>query len=166
MAEENTQKQDQPAPEAVSTPAKAPSPGGSAVIPEPDPNKHFFWGTGRRKSAVARVRIRAGSGKFEINKKPLEKYFHEERDRLDVVAPLRATDTFGKVDVFVNAKGGGPSGQAGAIVLGVARALNRANAEFHNSLSNGGYLTRDPRMVERKKYGRAGARRSFQFSKR
>ncbi len=139
---------------------------GSATFPAPDPKKHYFWGTGRRKTAVARVRLRAGSGKFEVNSRPMEKFFTEEKDRQDVVAPLKATETFGKVDVFVNVKGGGFTGQAGAIILGVARALKSANAEYDNVLRAGGYLTRDSRMVERKKYGKAGARRSFQFSKR
>lgn len=128
--------------------------------------KNIGMGTGRRKTAVARVRLRAGSGKFEINKRPLEQYFSEDKDRQDAVAPLKATETLGKVDVFVNVAGGGYSGQAGAIVLGVARALKTANAEYEDALRNGGYLTRDSRMVERKKPGRAGARRSFQFSKR
>ncbi len=139
---------------------------GSATFPAPDPKKHYFWGTGRRKTAVARVRIKAGSGKFEVNERPMEKYFTEDRDRQDVVGPLKATETLGKVDVFVNVKGGGPSGQAGAILLGVARALKTANPEYDDALRAGGFLTRDSRMVERKKYGRAGARRSFQFSKR
>ncbi len=139
---------------------------GSATIPAPDPKKHYFWGTGRRKTAVARVRLRAGTGKFEINRRPLEKYFSEDKDRQDVVAPLKATETLGKVDVFVNVAGGGYTGQAGAIMLGVARALKIANAEYEDALRNGGYLTRDSRMVERKKPGRSGARRSFQFSKR
>ena len=138
----------------------------SATIPAPDPKKHYFWGTGRRKSAVARVRLRAGRGEFQVNKKPLDKYFTEERDRLDAVAPLKATETDGKVDVFVNVTGGGITGQAGAIMLGVARALKVANPEYDDALRAGGYLTRDSRMKERKKYGRRGARRSFQFSKR
>jgi len=138
----------------------------SVTIPQPDPKKHYFWGTGRRKTAVARVRLRAGSGKFEINRRPLESYFTEDKDRNDCVAPLKATETLGKVDVFVNVQGGGITGQAGAIVLGVARALKRANTQYDGLLRDGGYLTRDAREVERKKYGRAGARRSFQFSKR
>lgn len=138
----------------------------SAVIPDPDPKKHYFWGTGRRKSSVARVRVRAGSGKIEVNGKPMEKYFNLDKDRLNIIAPLKATETLGKVDVFANVNGGGTTGQAGAIVLGIARALKLANSEFDDSLRAGGYLTRDSRMVERKKYGRAGARRSFQFSKR
>jgi small subunit ribosomal protein S9 len=141
-------------------------PQGSATFPAADPKKHYFWGTGRRKTSVARVRIRAGTGKFEINKRPLEKYFTEDKDRADALAPLKATDTLSKVDVFVNVTGGGFTGQAGAVMLGVARALKTANTEYEAALRAGGYLTRDSRMVERKKYGRAGARRSFQFSKR
>ncbi|MBI4580603.1 MAG: 30S ribosomal protein S9 [Planctomycetes bacterium] len=135
-------------------------------MPEPDPKRHYFWGTGRRKTAVARVRLRAGGGKFEVNERPLETYFTEDRDRNDCTAPLKATETLGKVDVFVNVSGGGITGQAGAIVLGVARALKKANPQYDGALRAGGYLTRDARQVERKKYGRAGARRSFQFSKR
>ena len=138
----------------------------SATFPEPPADKHYWWGTGRRKTSVARVRVRAGSGKFEINKRPLDQYFTEDKDRLDAVAPLKATETLGKVDVFVNIKGGGFTGQAGAIMLGVARALKSANLEYDDALHAGGYLTRDSRMVERKKPGRRGARRSFQFSKR
>jgi small subunit ribosomal protein S9 len=115
---------------------------------------------------VARVRIRPGDGKFLINSREIDTYFTEERDRNDVVAPLHATNTTGKFDVFVNVKGGGPSGQAGAVVLGVARALRRADATLEHVLRDGGYLTRDSRMVERKKYGQRGARRRFQFSKR
>lgn len=154
-------KASQPAVEAPSSGAAA-----SATIPEPDPKKHYFWGTGRRKSSVARVRLRAGTGKFEVNKKALDTYFTEQRDRMDAVAPLKATETFGKVDVFVNVTGGGITGQAGAIMLGVARALKLANSEYDDALRAGGYLTRDSRMKERKKYGQRGARRSFQFSKR
>ena len=101
-----------------------------------------------------------------MNKRPLEGYFPEDKDRVDTVAPLKATETFGKVDVFVNVKGGGTTGQAGAIVLGIARALKKANGEYDSVLRAGGYLTRDSRMVERKKYGQRGARRGFQFSKR
>jgi len=171
--QKNAQNQEQPQPESV-TPEEVKAAqdieaGGeakSATIPEPDPKKHYFWGTGRRKTAVARVRVRPGDGKFEVNKKPLDKYFAEERDRSDAVAPLKATETFGKVDVFVNVRGGGITGQAGAIVLGVARALKAANREYDDVLRRYGYLTRDSRMKERKKYGRRGARRSFQFSKR
>jgi len=147
--------------------AQAPAPAVvSAAIPEPDPKKKYFWGIGRRKKAVARVRVRPGTGKFEVNKHPMEKYFKEERDRQDCMAPLRAANLVGKVDVFVNTTGGGPTGQAGAVVLGVARAIKLANNEFDGALRDGGYLTRDSRMKERKKYGQRGARRRFQFSKR
>jgi small subunit ribosomal protein S9 len=165
VTEETPKPEEKP---AAATPAAPPAaePAASATIPEPNPKKHYFWGTGRRKSAVARVRLRSGSGKFEVNKRPLEKFFTEDRDRMDAVAPLKATETFGKVDVFVNVRGGGITGQAGAIVLGVARALKSANPEYDDALRAGGYLTRDSRMKERKKYGRRGARRSFQFSKR
>jgi len=150
----------------VTEQSQATEPKGSATFPEPPVDKHYWWGTGRRKTSIARVRVRAGDGKFTVNKRSLEQYFTEEKDRGDSVAPLKATETLGKVDVFVNVKGGGISGQAGAIVLGVARALKRANPEYDDALRAGGYLTRDSRMVERKKPGRAGARRSFQFSKR
>ncbi|GMU24907.1 MAG: 30S ribosomal protein S9 [Phycisphaerae bacterium] len=138
----------------------------SATIPEPDAAKRYFWGTGRRKTAVARVRIKPGSGKFEVNNRPLDKFFSEDKDRMDAVAPLKATGVLGKVDIFANVSGGGITGQAGAVVLGVARALKIANKEYEPALRAGGFLTRDSRMKERKKYGRRGARRSFQFSKR
>jgi len=134
---------------------------------EPKPKSGgYHWGTGRRKAAVARVRIRQGSGKFTINGKEFNDYFRLDEDREAIQAPLRATDTRKRVDVFVNAHGGGTTGQAGAIVLGVARALVAASNEYVPLLRQGQYLTRDPRKVERKKYGRRGARRSFQFSKR
>ncbi len=126
----------------------------------------FYWGTGRRKTAVARVRIRPGQGEVKINGKEVNDYFPEERDRSDVVAPLRATSTIGKFDVYANVQGGGPSGQAGAVLLGVARALREADSSLEHALRDGGYLTRDSRMVERKKPGQRGARRRFQFSKR
>lgn len=126
----------------------------------------YFWGTGRRKTAVARVRIRPGDGKFVINDKPIEGFFFSVRDRADIVAPLKATKTFGKYDVFANVHGGGGTGQAGAVMLGVARALLKVNPEFVASLRDGRFLTRDPREVERKKPGQPGARKRFQFSKR
>ena len=126
----------------------------------------YFWGTGRRKTAIARVRIKPGSGQFQINGKKLDDYFKLPRDRSVVVAPLHATDTQKRFDVFVNAIGGGTTGQADAIVLGVARALVVASKEYQPALRDGQFLTRDAREVERKKYGRSGARRSFQFSKR
>jgi small subunit ribosomal protein S9 len=123
-------------------------------------------GTGRRKTSVARVRINKGNGKLTINNRPLEDYFRVERDRALIEGPLLATDMLGKVDVWVRAQGGGTTGQAGAVVLGIARALQAMDPGLHARLSEGNFLTRDGRMVERKKYGRKKARRSFQFSKR
>jgi small subunit ribosomal protein S9 len=123
-------------------------------------------GTGRRKTAVARVRIRKGTGKFTVNNRPLEDYFRVERNRALVQQPLQATDMVGHVDIWVRAQGGGTTGQVGAIVLGIARALQAMEPGLHVRLSDGGFLTRDGRMVERKKYGKKKARRSFQFSKR
>ena len=126
----------------------------------------FIWGTGRRKTAVARVRIAAGSGKILINDRELNDYLTRERDRKTIFGPLEVTNTGGKLDIFINASGGGATGQTGAIVLGVARALLKYDASLEQALRNAGYLTRDPRMKERKKYGQRGARRRFQFSKR
>ncbi|MCB9853679.1 MAG: 30S ribosomal protein S9 [Phycisphaerales bacterium] len=126
----------------------------------------YFWGTGRRKTSVARVRIKAGSGKFIVNKKEVDTYFCADRLRSDAIAPLTATKTVGKFDVFVSVYGGGSTGQAGAVMLGLARALMTANTEFEPALRDGGYLTRDDRKVERKKPGQPGARKRFQFSKR
>jgi small subunit ribosomal protein S9 len=124
------------------------------------------WGTGRRKTSVARVRIQAGSGKFIVNDRPMDQYFCVERDQSDVLGPLRATEKLGTVDIHVNVEGGGTTGQAGAIILGIARALEAMNPSLHQTLGENGFLTRDSRMVERKKYGYKKARRSFQFSKR
>jgi len=123
-------------------------------------------GTGRRKTSVARVRVREGDGKLTINGRELSEYFPMERDQQMIQAPLRATETHGKVDVWVRVNGGGTTGQAGAVVLGIARALQARDPNLHHKLSEGGYLTRDGRMVERKKYGFKKARKSFQFSKR
>lgn len=127
---------------------------------------NFWWGTGRRKTAVARVRVRPGKGEFLVNKRPYTEFFKEERDRNDVLNVLKVTNTEGKVDVFVNVQGGGFTGQAGAIVLGLARALRRYDGSLESTLRDNDLLTRDPRKVERKKYGQPGARRRFQFSKR
>lgn len=123
-------------------------------------------GTGRRKTAVARVRIRDGQGKITVNGREMAAFFPMERDQQLILAPLKATGTVKSVDVWVRVAGGGPTGQAGAAVLGIARALQAKHPESHHTLSDGGFLTRDGRMVERKKYGRKKARRSFQFSKR
>ena len=132
---------------------------------EPDKGG-YIWGTGRRKRSVARVRIKPGKGKLLINKKGVNDYFARQQDRDAIVAPLKATDTAERFDVFVNVKGGGTSGQAGATMLGIARALRNYDESLMKPLRDGGYLTRDGRMVERKKYGQRGARRRFQFSKR
>ncbi|MHC5199499.1 MAG: 30S ribosomal protein S9 [Planctomycetota bacterium] len=126
----------------------------------------FIWGTGRRKSSVARVRVKPGKGELKVNKREIHEYFSQEQDRNSIVAPLKATDTLGNLDVFVNVKGGGTTGQAGATMLGIARALKNYDPTLMKQLRDGGYLTRDSRMVERKKPGKPGARKSFQFSKR
>ena len=133
---------------------------------EPKTPRSFIWGVGRRKSACARVRIAIGSGKIEINGRTLNDYFTAERDRKAIFGPLEVTNTGGKMDVFVNAAGGGHTGQAGAIVMGLARALLKYDATLEVALRQSGSLTRDSRMKERKKYGQRGARRRFQFSKR
>jgi small subunit ribosomal protein S9 len=122
--------------------------------------------TGRRKSAVARVSLHRGTGVVKINSREIEQFFPIERHRASVLAPLKATKTLGKFDVVADVFGGGLSGQAEAIMLGVARALRRISAEADAALRESGLLTRDSRMKERKKYGHRAARRSFQFSKR
>ena len=132
----------------------------------PQGKQTFIWGTGRRKSAVARVRVAAGSGKVEVNGRALNDYFSSERDRKAIFGPLEVTNTGGKMDIIVNATGGGPTGQAGAIIMGLGRALVRYDGTLEPALRNAGFLTRDSRMKERKKYGQRGARRRFQFSKR
>lgn len=121
---------------------------------------------GRRKNAVARVFLRTGDGKVTINKREFENYFPLKDHREDVILPLKMTETLGKYDVYANTRGGGISGQAEAIRLGIARALVDINPEFRNSLKTLHLLRRDPRMVERKKYGQPKARKRFQFSKR
>ncbi|UCE62449.1 MAG: 30S ribosomal protein S9 [Phycisphaerales bacterium] len=125
-----------------------------------------MWGTGRRKAAIARVRIRPGEGKFMINNREVEEYFRIDRHQAAAARPLEVTDTGKQFDVFVNVCGGGITGQAGAVMLGLARALAKANPDFGPKLREHMLLRRDPRRVERKKYGQRGARRRFQFSKR
>ncbi len=125
-----------------------------------------FYGTGRRKSSVARVYLRPGTGKITINKRDLDEYFGLETLKTIVRQPLSATETVDKFDVFVNVSGGGFTGQAGAIKHGIARALLNVDEEYRPILKKAGYLTRDPRMKERKKYGLKAARRAPQFSKR
>jgi small subunit ribosomal protein S9 len=121
---------------------------------------------GRRKTSVARVILRNGNGKVTVNKIEFEKAFPQLTNRDDILAPLKLTETEDKYDVFVNVRGGGTTGQAQSIRLGIARALIDLNPDFRPKLKIEGYLTRDPRMVERKKYGRPKARKRFQFSKR
>lgn len=125
-----------------------------------------YAGTGRRKSAVARVRLVPGEGKVVINKREIDNYFGLETLKMTVREPLKLTETQGRFDVLVNVRGGGCTGQAGAIRHGIARALIKADEQLRASLKRAGYLTRDPRMKERKKYGLKAARRASQFSKR
>jgi small subunit ribosomal protein S9 len=125
-----------------------------------------FLGTGRRKTAVARVRIAAGTGKITINRRPFESYFPLDTQRSVVTQPLTITATADKLDVKVNVQGGGPNGQAGATRHGISRALLKFDANLRPALKAEGFLTRDPRERERKKYGQPGARARFQFSKR
>ncbi|MDD6331690.1 MAG: 30S ribosomal protein S9 [Clostridium sp.] len=125
-----------------------------------------FYGTGRRKSSIARVYLVPGTGKVTINKRDMDEYFGLETLKLIVNQPFEATSTQGKFDVLVNVKGGGFTGQAGAIRHGIARALCVADPEYRPALKKAGFLTRDPRMKERKKYGLKAARRAPQFSKR
>ena len=132
----------------------------------PDKNTGEFLGTGRRKTATARVRIKPGSGKITVNKRPFENYFPVEEHRLVVGEPFLATENADKFDVRVNVHGGGPQGQAGAVRLGISRALLEYDAELRPTLKAEGLLTRDAREKERKKYGQPGARKHFQYSKR
>jgi small subunit ribosomal protein S9 len=126
----------------------------------------IYIGTGRRKNSLARVRLKAGSGQFKINGRSLDDYFARETLSMIVKQPLEATGTLTKFDIFANVSGGGVSGQAGALKHGIARALLQYDVELKSVLRKGGFLTRDPRMKERKKYGQKGARARFQFSKR
>lgn len=144
------------------------APAASAAdIRKSTPDKGgFIWGTGRRKRSVARVRIKPGKGDIIINKREMDTYFKRVQDKNAIMSPLKATSTEKSFDIFVNVGGGGTTGQAGAIMLGIARALVHYDASMLDSLRSGGYLTRDGRMVERKKPGQKGARKSFQFSKR
>jgi small subunit ribosomal protein S9 len=124
------------------------------------------YGTGRRKSATARVFIKPGTGEITVNNRKFEDYFHNETHRMVIRQPLHLTDSVNKVDVLVNVDGGGVAGQAGAVRHGITRALVEMNPEFRVRLKKAGFVTRDPRAKERKKYGQKGARKRFQFSKR
>jgi small subunit ribosomal protein S9 len=125
-----------------------------------------YYGTGRRKSSTARVYLRPGQGEFRINRRSLESYFKSQTLRMLVKQPFDVTETSGKFDTIVNVNGGGPSGQAGAVRHGISRALLEYDGELRKTLKKSGFLTRDSRIKERKKYGQPGARKRFQFSKR
>jgi small subunit ribosomal protein S9 len=125
-----------------------------------------YYGTGRRKSSVARVFLRPGSGSFTVNDRPFDKYFATDAQRVEVRQPLVTTETTSTFDVIANVSGGGVNGQAGALRMGIARALLEFNAELRKKLKGEGFLSRDARAKERKKYGQKGARKRFQFSKR
>ncbi len=161
MTEEPKTATDAPAEVTPPFSATTPKTGKNSGV-----NNPFVWGTGRRKTAVARVRIRPGTGQFMVNKRKVDEFFPLEHARQEVRTPLTVTDTAKSIDVFVNVRGGGPTGQAGAVVLGLARALIKANTDHEAKLREHKLLSRDPRKVERKKYGQRGARRRFQFSKR
>ncbi|MEJ2190426.1 MAG: 30S ribosomal protein S9 [Acidobacteriota bacterium] len=125
-----------------------------------------YYGTGRRKTAVARVYLRPGNGKITVNRRDFDEYFPNQVLKMVIRQPLLVTETAEKFDILVNVQGGGPTGQAGAIRHGISRALLEYNAELRPRLKSVGFLTRDARKVERKKYGRPKARKRFQFSKR
>lgn len=125
-----------------------------------------YYATGRRKHSIARVRLIPGNGQIVVNKHEILEYFKRDTLRMVIEQPLEATETLGKYDVLANVDGGGLAGQAGAMRMGIARALLKVDADFRPVLKSAGFLTRDPRMKERKKYGQKGARKRFQFSKR
>jgi small subunit ribosomal protein S9 len=125
-----------------------------------------FYATGKRKTSVARVWIKSGNGSIVVNQKPIDEYFGRETSKMVVRQPLELTGNVGKFDVIVSVSGGGPSGQAGAIKHGITKALMEADADLREALKKAGFITRDSRIKERKKYGKRSARRSFQFSKR
>lgn len=128
--------------------------------------EEVYHAVGKRKKAIARVWIKPGRGLISINKRPMDDYLTRESDKVNILQPLQLTDTLGKYDVSANVRGGGISGQAGAIRHGISRALVSMNPEFRLPLKKAELLTRDPRMKERKKYGQPGARKRFQYSKR
>jgi small subunit ribosomal protein S9 len=125
-----------------------------------------YYGTGRRKTSVARVWLRPGGGAIRVNQRPFENYFPRETLRMIICQPLQLTNTLGQFDASINVGGGGPTGQAGAVRHGIARALLQFDLQLRQTLKRAGLLTRDPRMKERKKYGQPGARSKFQYSKR
>ena len=175
LAELTGQQAAQPAPAAASetteapAEAAAPPPPAQAEAPLREQQLDKFgraYATGRRKDAVARVWLKPGSGKIEVNGRDQEVYFARPTLRLVINQPFDITDRKGQYDVVISVKGGGLSGQAGAVKHGIAQALSRFEPALRTTVKQAGFLTRDPRVVERKKYGRAKARRSFQFSKR
>ena len=125
-----------------------------------------FYGTGKRKSSIARVWLKPGTGKITVNSKTLDDYFGRETSKMIVRQPLELTENVGKFDIYVTVRGGGDSGQAGAIKHGITKALLEADTDLRATLKKAGFITRDSRVKERKKYGKAAARKSFQFSKR
>ena len=125
-----------------------------------------IWTTGRRKRSIARVRLMSGNGEIQVNKKPLDEYFDRPTSRLIIRQPLKATNLLDKYNIIATVKGGGKSGQAGALRHGISRALAKTGQETKTSLKRKGFLTRDPRVKERKKYGQKGARKRFQWTKR
>jgi small subunit ribosomal protein S9 len=149
-------------PTTVEAPKEAPP---RVAPPLPEGVLHI-WGTGRRKKAIARVRVKPGTGTFTVNKKPYDQFFTEDKDRRAVLSPLTTVNMVKAWDVIADVRGGGFAGQAGALTLGLARALIKALPEVEIALRDQGLLTRDARMKERKKYGQKGARKRFQFSKR
>ena len=181
MAEDKKKPDEAEAPEKDAAPQDAEGSEAPPATPPPPPEEpaepsrtatplpqgaHYIWGTGRRKKAVARVRIRPGTGQFLVNKREVSAFFTEDRDRQAAVEPLLTVNMLQSWDIWVNVGGGGFAGQAGAVTLGLARALSKAMPELESSLRDKRLLTRDPRMVERKKPGQKGARKKFQFSKR
>lgn len=152
------------APHVAPVAMPAPKPPPPAIVLTA--SRPYIWGLGRRKSAVARVRLRPGAGAFLVNGRPLEEFFLTLQSQKRAIAPLEAANALGSYDIFCNVFGGGPTGQADAVRMGLARALMVTNPGFEDVLRGQGLLTRDSRMKERKKYGRRGARRGFQFSKR
>jgi len=128
--------------------------------------ENVFYATGKKKTAIARVRMLQGEGKFKINNRKLDDYFERETSKMIIRQPLVLTETSGKYDIYVNVKGGGTNSQAGAIKHGISKALLEVNADFRRILKKAGFLTRDSRVKERKKYGQRKARAKFRFSKR
>ena len=156
----------EPQDEAPKEAPPEPEPKPSRTAPPLPADAHYIWGTGRRKAAIARVRIKPGSGNFLINKRKMDEYFPKLCDQQSILAPLQLLGMLSSYDVWANVNGGGATGQAGAVTLGLARALSKHIPDIEHDLRGKGLLTRDARMKERKKPGQPGARKRFQFSKR